>query len=88
MADTICNVTLRRLRMPLHVPYKLSYRTFEEFEPYLVDIFTTDGKHGFGDGHISPGSGDETREGGWAFSREMASAFPLNPESEEPIHAP
>ena len=75
MTETIRRVTLRRLRMPLHVPYKLSYRTFEEFEPYLVEIVTTEGRHGFGDGHISPGSSDETREGGWAFSREMASWF-------------
>ena len=75
MAETIRRVTLRRLRMPLHVPYKLSYRTFEEFEPYLVEIVTTEGGHGFGDGHISPGSSDETREGGWAFSREMAGAL-------------
>ncbi len=75
MAETIRRVTLRRLGMPLHVPYKLSYRTFEEFEPYLVEIVTTEGGHGFGDGHISPGSSDETREGGWAFSREMAGAL-------------
>ena len=75
MTETIRRVTLRRLRMPLHVPYKLSYRTFEEFEPFLVEIFTTDGRHGFGDGHISPGSSDETREGGWTFSREMAHAL-------------
>ena len=76
MTETIRKVTLRRLRMPLHVPYRLSYRTFEEFEPYLVEIATSEARHGFGDGHISPGSSDETREGGWAFSREMASAFP------------
>ena len=75
MIETIRRVTLRRLRMPLHVPYKLSYRTFDEFEPFLVEIFTTDGRHDFGDGHISPGSSDETREGGWAFSREMAHAL-------------
>ena len=72
MTETIRRITLHRLRMPLHVPYRLSYRTFEVFEPFLVEIFTTDGRYGFGDGHISPGSSDETREGGWAFSREMA----------------
>ena len=74
MAETIRKITLRRLRMPLHVPYRLSYRTFEAFEPFLVEIATTEARHGFGDGHIAPGSSDETREGGWAFSREMASA--------------
>ena len=73
MAESIRKLTLRRLRTPLHVPYRLSYRTFEEFEPYLVEIVTSEGRHGFGDGHISPGSSDETRGGGWAFSREMAS---------------
>ena len=75
MAETIRKITLRRLRMPLHVPYELSYRTFEEFEPCLVEIATTEARHGFGDGHISPGSSDETRDGGWAFSREMADAL-------------
>ena len=75
MAETIRKITLRRLTMPLHVPYRLSYRTFEEFEPHLVEIDTTEGRHGFGDGHISPGSSDETREGGWAFSRETAGAL-------------
>ena len=75
MAETIRMITLRRLGMPLQVPYKLSYRTFEEFEPCLVEIATTEARHGFGDGHISPGSSDETREGGWAFSCETAGAL-------------
>lgn len=52
--------------MPLVRPYRLSYRTFEAFEPYLVEVVTDEGE-GFGDGHISPGSSDETREGGWRF---------------------
>jgi len=63
----VAKVTLRRLRLPLVQPYRLSYRTFEEFEPFLVEIDTDDGRRGFADGHISPGSSSETREGGWAF---------------------
>lgn len=63
----IAKVTVRRLRLPLVRPYRLSYRTFEEFEPYLVELEDSDGRTGFGDGHISPGSSAETREGGWAF---------------------
>jgi L-Ala-D/L-Glu epimerase len=63
----VAKVTLRRLRLPLVQPYRLSYRTFEEFEPFLVEIDTDDGRYGFADGHISPGSSSETREGGWAF---------------------
>jgi L-alanine-DL-glutamate epimerase-like enolase superfamily enzyme len=71
----ITSVNLRRLRLPLVVPYRLSYRTFEEFEPYYVEITTDDGRLGFGDGHISPGSSSETREGGWAFCQELSQAF-------------
>lgn len=63
----IISATLRRLRLPLHTPYRLSYRTFEEFEPYLVAVYDDAGHVGFADGHISPGSSSETREGGWQF---------------------
>ena len=72
----ITSVNLRKLRLPLVVPYRLSYRTFEEFEPYYVEITTDDGRVGFGDGHISPGSSSETREGGWAFCKELSRALP------------
>ena len=62
-------LTLRRLRLSLIRPYRLSYRTFDEFEPYLVEVADDSGRTGFADGHISPGSSAETREGGWAFMR-------------------
>lgn len=63
----LISAALRRLRVPLHTPYRLSYRTFEDFEPYLVVLTDDDGRVGFSDGHISPGSSAETREGGWNF---------------------
>lgn len=63
----IRSIELRRLRQPLIRPYRLSYRTFEEFEPYLVRVEDDAGRRGFADGHISPGSSSETRDGGWAF---------------------
>ena len=66
----LISVSLRRLRLPLIRPYRLSYRTFEEFEPYLVEMTDDRGRTGFADGHISPGSSEETREGGWNFIRE------------------
>lgn len=66
----IRRVTMSRLRMPLIRPYRLSYRTFEEFEPFLVEIEDSDGRRGFADVHISPGSSSETREGGWRFAVE------------------
>jgi L-Ala-D/L-Glu epimerase len=65
-------IVLRIIRLPLIRPYKLSYRTFTEFEPIIVEVRSADGHVGWGEGHISPGSSSETREGGWAFCREHA----------------
>src|SRR5438105_8855326 len=65
---------LRTVSLPLIRPYVLSYRTFNEFEPIIVEVRDGDGHVGWGEGHISPGSSRETREGGWAFCREHAAA--------------
>lgn len=64
---TIQRITLRRLNLPLITPYRLSYRTFETFEPFMVEVTDSDGHSGFADAHVSPGSSAETREGGWDF---------------------
>jgi L-alanine-DL-glutamate epimerase-like enolase superfamily enzyme len=70
----LAELTLRTVRLPLIQPYVLSYRTFTEFEPIIVEARDADGRIGWGEGHISPGSSSETREGGWAFCREHAAA--------------
>ena len=67
-------IVLRKVSMPLIRPYVLSYRTHTEFEPIVVEVRDSDGRVGWGEGHISPGSSTETREGGWAFCREHAAA--------------
>jgi L-alanine-DL-glutamate epimerase-like enolase superfamily enzyme len=66
------SVTLRKVCLPLIRPYVLSYRTFNEFEPFIVEVRGDEGGVGWGEGHISPGSSSETREGGWAFCNELA----------------
>ena len=68
-------LTLRQVRLPLIRPYVLSYRTFTEFEPIILEVRDGDGRIGWGEGHISPGSSSETREGGWAFCRGQAAAL-------------
>jgi L-Ala-D/L-Glu epimerase len=68
-------VTLRKLCLPLIQPYVLSYRTFNEFEPIVVEARDEEGRAGWGEGHISPGSSNETRDGGWAFCHEHAAAI-------------
>ena len=70
MTDVLRDITLRKLRLPLLRPYRLSYRTFTEFEPIVVHVCSVSGREGWGEGHISPGSSSETREGGWRFCRE------------------
>src|SRR6516162_882679 len=65
-------IVLRTVRLPLIRPYVLSYRTFTAFEPIIVEVRDGDGRVGWGEGHISPGSSRETRDGGWAFCREHA----------------
>jgi L-Ala-D/L-Glu epimerase len=67
-------ITLRMVRLPLIRPYVLSYRTFTEFEPIIVEVRDADGRVGWGEGHISPGSSRETRDGGWTFCRVHAAA--------------
>src|SRR5947209_11625506 len=67
-------IVLRTVRLPLIRPYVLSYRTYTEFEPIIVEVRDGDGRVGWGEGHISPGSSRETPEDGWAFCREHAQA--------------
>jgi L-alanine-DL-glutamate epimerase-like enolase superfamily enzyme len=71
----LSELTLWRVRIPLIRPYVLSYRTFTEFEPIIVEARDGDGRVGWGEGHISPGSSSETREGGWDFCRRHAAAI-------------
>jgi L-Ala-D/L-Glu epimerase len=71
----LAEVTLRIVRLPLIRPYVLSYHSYTEFEPIIVEVRDDDGRVGWGEGHISPGSSSETREGGWAFCREHAQAI-------------
>lgn len=74
-------IVLRRLNLPLHRPYRLSYRTFDFFEPFLIEIEDSEGRRGFSDGHVSPGSSSETREGAWAFlDRHIRAARGREPE--------
>jgi L-Ala-D/L-Glu epimerase / N-acetyl-D-glutamate racemase len=70
----LADITLRIVRLPLIRPYVLSYRTYTEFEPIIVEMRDGDGRVGWGEGHISPGSSNETPAGGWAFCREHAQA--------------
>lgn len=66
----ITKATLRWLRLPLYQPYRLSYRTFTEFEPFFLELEHADGRRSFSDTHVSPGSSAETRDGAWAYCQQ------------------
>jgi L-alanine-DL-glutamate epimerase-like enolase superfamily enzyme len=68
-------INLFRVKMPLTVPYHVSYRVYEDFEPIIVEARDSDGRTGWGEGHISPGHTFETVDGGWAFCRAKTGAL-------------
>src|SRR3981081_1585426 len=68
-------VKLRTIRLPLILPDFVPPGPSTEFEPIIAGVRDGDGRVGWGEGHISPGSSRETREGGWAFCRDPAAAI-------------
>ena len=66
----IQEITLYRVKMLLSVPYHVSYRVYDDFEPIIVEARDADGRIGWGEGHISPGHTFETIDGGWDFCRD------------------
>ena len=65
------DITVSYLRLPLQVPYKVSRRTFKDFDPLVVEVRTDVGT-GWGEAVITPGYADETPEGGWDYLGAMA----------------
>ena len=67
----IAEVTIRRLKVPLKVPYKVSLRTFHDFEPLVVELRDSDGRSAWGEAEIHAGYGGETPKTGWSFCRRL-----------------
>ena len=68
----VTGVTLHRLRIPLRVPYKLSFGPVEAFDTILVEITGEDGRAGFGEATFLPGYSEETMEGSWGRAAALA----------------
>ena len=65
-------ILIHQVSFPLIRPYKLSYRQFDAFEPFVIRVRDSDGREGWGEIQISRGSSEETPEGGLAYAREHA----------------
>ena len=68
-------ITLRRLRLPLKVPYKLAFGPVIAFDTILVCVTGDGGETGFGEATILTGYTPETVEGAWALVQQLAAGM-------------
>lgn len=71
----IAQISLYQVSLPLKAPYRVSFRTYTEFEPLLVEMRDDEGRSGWGEAYIPAGSTAETIDSAWAFCREQAALF-------------
>lgn len=71
-AGLVCErLTLRLLRIPLRVPYKLAFGPVAAFDTLLVEI-SNGAESGTGEATYLPGYSDETAEDGWRRAVSLA----------------
>lgn len=63
----IRDIVIRQLKLPLVKPYRVSFRTYTEFEPVVVEMIAEDGSVGWGEAYVPAGSTAETAESAWRF---------------------
>ena len=68
----VSEIRLYQLRLPLTKPYRVSFRTYTEFEPILVQALGSAGETGWGEAYIPTGASTETADTGWAYCKEQA----------------
>ena len=68
----IREIEVRQLKLPLVKPYRVSFRTYTEFEPIVVEMRSDDGAAGFGEAYVPAGAARETTDSAWAFCTEHA----------------
>lgn len=68
----IRDIVVRQLKLPLMKPYRVSFRTYTEFEPIVVEMIAEDGSVGWGEAYVPAGSTVETAESAWQFCTAQA----------------
>jgi len=63
----IDEIAVRQLKLPLTKPYRVSFRTYTEFEPIVVELRAADGRTGWGEAYVPAGASAETTDSAWAF---------------------
>lgn len=77
-------ITVDRLRVPLTVPYHLSFGPVEHFDTVIVQVEDADGAAGFGEATVLTGYTDETIDGSFAVARELAADLVRHTVAEAP----
>jgi L-alanine-DL-glutamate epimerase-like enolase superfamily enzyme len=74
--STISEIVLHRLRVPLTVPYKLSFVELRAFDTILVEVHDGDGRVGYGEATLLTGYTEESATQSWDLAcrlcRDMA----------------
>lgn len=68
----IRDIVVRQLKLPLVKPYRVSFRTYTEFEPIIIEMVAEDGAIGWGEAYVPAGSTTETADTAWQFCCEQA----------------
>lgn len=63
---------IRRVRVPLIRPYKLSFGPVDAFDMVLVEVMARDGRRGWGEATVLTGYTQETIEQAWAAALEIS----------------
>lgn len=75
VTQRIATITLHLLKVPLAVPYKLSFGKLTAFDTLLVEVENEDGGYGVGEATYLAGYSDETPESGWQLARRLAQSL-------------
>ncbi len=70
--DRLERIELRRLEVPLRVPYKLAFGPVKHFDTMHVEVRDAAGAIGYGEATVLTGYTDETVEGAWQNLRQWA----------------
>ena len=80
-------ITLHRLRIPLHKPYRLSFGAVENYDIIAAEIIDHDGHSGLGEANIVTGYTDETIADGWRAACEFAARISRRHSAEAKLAA-
>jgi L-Ala-D/L-Glu epimerase / N-acetyl-D-glutamate racemase len=78
MNSSLQQISVYRLKVPLHEPYRLAFGAIEWFDTIMVALRDCDGREGFGEATVLTGYTDETIEESWHVAVKTAGDLALD----------